>query len=102
MAIVDKRLCKGTLSNANATLYAVPAVTTAIVKALTLCNKSASAATVTLSFAGVEILCAYTLSGYETLTIPFMDQILAAEELIEGLSGTDAVINYYISGKEVS
>ena len=100
--VTNKRLCAGTLSNANATLYAVPADTMTIVKALTLCNASASAATVTLKLDGVAILFEHSLDANEYLHIPQVDQILEAADLIEGLSGTDAVIKYYISGKEIA
>lgn len=100
--ITDKRLCKGTLGSTEGTLYTVPASTTAIVKAVTLCNKTATPATVTLKLAGTEVLYQHTISGNDSLTIPFMDHILDATETIAGLSGTASAINYYITGKEIS
>lgn len=102
MAITDKRLCKGTLGNSNATLYTAPAGTTVIVKALTLCNYSSSAATATIKFDGTEVIATHSIAAYDTITIPFIDQILDPEELIEGSAGTASSINYYISGKEVT
>jgi hypothetical protein len=100
MAIINKRLASGTLSNAKATLYTVTAGKTVIIKAITLCNTSASAATITLYLDSIEILSGYSLAANTYLHIPQLDQILESEELLEGLSGTDAVIDYYISGKQ--
>lgn len=104
MTTTDKKLCSGTLSESNATLYTAPASVGnyAIIKAVTLCNKTAAAATVTLKFDGIEIVAGHSIVAYDTITIPFIDQILDAGELIEGLSDTAAAINYYISGKEVT
>lgn len=102
MAIVDKRLCSGTLSGSEATLYTVPAGTYTIIKALTLCNKTSAAVPATLSLDGIEVICQHDIAAYDTITIPFMDQILEAGELIQGSAESASAINYYISGKEVS
>lgn len=104
MATTNKRLCSGVLSGANATLYTAPAAAGnyVIVKAITLCNKTAVAATVTLKLAGIEVICTHIIRAYDTVTIPFIDHVLQAGELIEGSSGTASAINYYMSGKEVT
>lgn len=102
MTITNKRLCKGTLSDSEGTLYTVPASTQAVLKALTLCNKTANPATVTLKLAGTEVIYQHTIAGNDTITIPFMDQVLDASETIAGLSDTASAINYYISGKELA
>jgi hypothetical protein len=104
MAVVDKRLCAGTLSNSNATLYTAPSTAGSyvIVKAITLCNKTATAAHATIKFDGVEVIYQYPIAAKDTVTIPFIDHIIEASELIEGSSGTASAINYYISGKEVA
>jgi len=67
-----------------------------------LCNKSASSANVTLKFAGIEVICTHAIRAYDTVTIPFIDHILQAGEMIEGSAGTASALNYYISGKEVT
>ncbi|MEO2212130.1 hypothetical protein ABGV40_14905 [Paenibacillus amylolyticus] len=101
--VVTKRLGKGTLSTGNAILYpAVPAGTIALVKALTLCNKTALDATVTISLAGTEVIFQHIIKARDTITIPFLDQVLQPGETITGLAGTTNAINYYISGKEVT
>jgi len=99
----DKRLCSGTMSDSNATLYTAPSGVGdyVIIKAVTLCNKTASDATATLKFDGVEVVADFVVLANDTVTIPFIDQIIEASEIIEGSSGTAASINYYISGKEV-
>lgn len=102
MAVVSKRLAKGTFSTASATQYTVPTSTTTLVKAITLCNKTASDATVTLLFGGTEVIYQHTIKARDTITIPFLDQILQSTETITGLAGTASAINYYISGKEVT
>jgi len=102
MAVTDKRLCKGTLSDSNATLYTVPASTMALVKAITVCNKTNVTVTFTIKFASTEVIHTHNLRAYDTLTIPFLDQILNTGELIEGLASSAASIDYYISGKEVT
>jgi hypothetical protein len=102
--VTDKRLCKGTLGLANATLYAAPSTVGAIVmvKAITLCNKTNAPVTVTIKFAGTEVIATYSMPAYKSLTIPFIDQIIHASELIEGLAGTADSVTYYCSGKEVT
>ncbi|MCM3131914.1 hypothetical protein M3629_03910 [Paenibacillus polysaccharolyticus] len=102
MAVVAKRLGKGTFGTASATQYTVPVSTTTLVKAITLCNKTASDATVTLLFGGTEVIYQHTIKARDTVTIPFLDQIIQAGETITGLAGTANAINYYISGKEVT
>lgn len=102
MGVIDKRLCKGTLSTSNATLYTVPANTKTIIKAITLCNKTSTAYTVTIKFASTEIIYQHTIYPNDTVTIPFIDQLIEATELIEGLASSNSAINYYISGKEIA
>jgi len=102
MAVVAKRLAKGTFGTTSATQYTVPASTTTLVKAITLCNKTASDATVTLLFGGTEVIYQHNIKAKDTITIPFLDQIIQAGETITGLAGTASAINYYISGKEVT
>lgn len=102
MATITKRLGKGILTNVSADLYTVPASTYTVVKALTLCNYTAGAVTVTLALAGTNILYEYSLAAKSTVTIPFMDQVLHAGEKISGLASANTSITYYISGKEVS
>lgn len=101
---MDKRLCKGTLADANATLYTSPAVEGGytVIKAITLCNKTATDQKVTIKFAGTEVIAEHAVAANDTVTIPFIDQIINTTELIEGLCDAANAITYYISGKELS
>lgn len=102
MAIVNKRLCSGVLSDTNATLYTAPSTSglITIVKQLTICNTSASAVTITLKLDGIEIYSAYSLAA-NTTEHKLIDQIIEASELIEVSASTADVVKYYVSGKEV-
>ncbi|MEK3776837.1 hypothetical protein MHB85_20250 [Paenibacillus sp. FSL K6-4396] len=103
MAAVTKRFSKGTFATTgNTNVYIVPAGAYAIVKAVTLCNKSAADAVVTLSFGGTEVIYQHTVKAKDTITIPFLDQVINSGESIIGIAGTANVLNYYISGKEVT
>ena len=100
------RLGKGTLSNsmANIDSAAVPADHVRFVKAITLTNTDSSPCWVTITFAGTNVIYEYILAGVggeNTITIPFFDQVMEATERIQGEAETDAVVDYYISGREV-
>ena len=100
--IEDKRLAAGSLADMNTTLYEVPEGKKTFVKAITICNTAGSPVTFTIKFDGWEVIKDHIITANNTLTVPFLDQILHSEEKIEGeASGTD-IINYYISGKEVT
>jgi hypothetical protein len=101
MADTLKKLASGTLGTGNATLYTAGAATKAIVKSIALCNKTATAATATIKFDGINIVAAHSIAGNDTLILP-MTQIVEATKLIEGLAGTGSAIDYYISGIEVT
>lgn len=99
---MSKRLGKGTFGTTSTTVYTAPDDTSAFIKAITLCNKTATDATVTLLLAGTEVIYQHSIKAKDTITIPFLDQIIQAGEAITGLAGTANAINYYISGREVT
>lgn len=101
MADVSKRFAKGALGTTNISVYTVPAGKTAFLKAMTVCNKTATDATFTIILAGTEIIYQHTLKAKDTLTIPFLDQIIESGETITGIASAASAINYYISGREV-
>ena len=101
------RIGKGTLTNslANIDTAAVPTGKIRYVKAVTLTNKHISAVYVTLTFAGTNVIYQYILDavgGENTITIPFFDHVMEATERIQGVAETTAVVDFYISGREVS
>jgi hypothetical protein len=99
--ITNKRICSGTLSDSNATLYTAPSTSglITVIKSISLCNKTAGAVTVTIKLDGLEIICDHTIAAYDTY--PFkIDQIIEATELIEGSASAAASVTYYISGRD--
>ena len=100
------RLGMGTLGDSLANIdgAAVPTNHIRFVKALTLCNKTATARHVTITFAGTHVISEYIIpaqGGENTITIPFFDQVMNATERIQGAAEAAAAIDYYISGREV-
>ena len=101
-----KRIGMGTLTAtlANIDDAAVPADHIRYVKAVTLTNKHSSPVHVTLTFATTNVIYQYILDavgGENTITIPFFDHVMVATERIQGVAETDAVVDFYISGREV-
>jgi hypothetical protein len=101
MATTAKVLARGTLTDANATLYTVPTATKAIVTSIVLCNTDTSARTVDLELDGVMIADGLTIASSSTIVID-LRQVLDATNLIEGLASTTSVVTYHISGVEIA
>lgn len=103
MSVVTKRLGHGQLATSQIEMYFVPPDTTTIVKALTVCNRAATAVSLTLRFNETYIVMNHTIKPLDTVIIPCMDQVLHAGESITGsCSVSTNGLNYYISGKEVT
>ena len=102
MAVVNKRLAKGTLGSSDTTIYTVPSSTKIYIKAVTFCNISTTARNVSLKLAGTNVLYNFPLSAQDTITMPFLDHILEAGETIVGSADESDGVTYYISGREVS
>lgn len=96
-----KNLYKGTLGTSSATLYTVPAATKAIVKEIILCNKTATDATATITFDGVNIICGKTVPKNDSYVVEF-HSILETGKIIAGLASAGTAIDVYISGIEVA
>ncbi len=97
----------GTLTNtlANIDSAAVPTDNYRMVKAITLCNKTADDVWVTIQLHNINVLYRYVVPGYgdreeNTITIPFMDQVMTAGQRITGRAEVSSAIDYYISGFE--
>jgi hypothetical protein len=101
MADTLKKLGNGTLGNTSGTLYTVPALTTTIVKEITLCNKSGVDVTATVTFDGTNIVGAKSIAAHDTLVIE-LHSILEAGDIIAGLAGATTSIDYTLSGIEVA
>ncbi len=105
---MNLRIGKGTLGNSvvNIDDAAVPVDHIRLVKAITLCNKTNTDRWVTILFDDANILHRYVVPGYgdreeNTITIPFIDQVMVAGERISGRAETAAAIDFYISGVEL-
>ena len=101
MANTSKFLARGTLETAEAALYTVPASTKALVKKITLCNKTATAATATIEFGDIKIIGGASIAANESVDYS-PNHILDAADTIDGLAGTATAIDYYISGIEIT
>ncbi|MED5042764.1 hypothetical protein P9848_12600 [Geobacillus stearothermophilus] len=101
MAATAKRLYKGTAGTSVTTAYTVPASTTTIVKNIVMTNKTGSAATITITIAGVEVVNNYSVAANDTVVID-LSLVMSATETITVQAGTANAINVYISGVEVS
>ncbi|KFZ41893.1 hypothetical protein CS060_04185 [Anoxybacillus flavithermus] len=101
MAATARRLYKGTAGTTATTAYTVPASTTTIVKNIVLTNKTASAATATITIVGIEIVNNYSVNANDTVVID-LSLVMQAAETITVQAGTANAINVYISGVEVA
>jgi hypothetical protein len=97
------RLAMGKLSTTIGTvLYQVPAGATTIIKAITLCNASDQDVAVTLDAATTYLISAHVLKARDTITIPFIDQVLHSNEQLRGSGSINNYVHFYISGRELS
>jgi len=101
MANIPKRFYKGTVGTTASTVYTVPASTSAIVSNIVLINKTGSAATVTVTVAGIEIVASYSVAANDTVVID-LSLFMNTGETITVQAGTANAINIYISGVEVA
>lgn len=101
MAISPKLMARSTLGTTSATLYTVPASTTAVVTSILLCNTTAAAATATVNLDGVPVASALSIPANSTTSID-TKQVLATTKTITALAGTAAAIAVHISGTEVA
>lgn len=107
MADVIKRFGKGVLSTSNTTAYTAPNDKKAIVKAITICNMGDLDMVFNLKFADTFLVFFHKVKANDTLTIPFLDQILENGESItvsiNNVPGMTGAVSgsYYISGREV-
>src|SRR4051794_8825061 len=104
MADTLKRLAGPTLLTASAaTVYTVPALTTATVRNIHVCNETGTAATFTLSLgtdgAGKRLYKAVSIPANESLEVG-LSLVLAAAEILQAYSGTASALTLTMSGVE--
>jgi hypothetical protein len=102
--ITSKRFAKGSALTTLTTVYTVPANATAQIKAVSLCNTTAANVEFNMNLADTSLIWKHVIKAYDTITLPFMDQIIHAGETIKVASSinTTGGLVFYISGKEVT
>lgn len=101
MAVSPKLMARTTLTASSATLYTVPASTTAVVTSILLCNTTAAAVTATVNLDGVPVVSALSIPANTTTSID-TKQVLATTKTITGLAGSATAITIHVSGTEVA
>lgn len=101
MSATSKALSRGLLSGSSATLYTVPAATTAIITNIVLANTSTSSVTVTINLDGVALIPGISVDA-NSVTEVAIRQSLAATKTITGFASTASVVGCHISGAEVA
>ena len=88
-----------------ATVYTVPASTTAIIRNIRVSNTTGSAATITMSI-GANAAAAQIMSAVSVPANSVYDWsgflVLSATEIIQALQGTSSALTVTISGVEVA
>ncbi|OMF05280.1 hypothetical protein BK129_14945 [Paenibacillus amylolyticus] len=104
MAVIAKRLAKGGATTTLTTVYTAPANTTTLIKAVSICNTTAANVEFNMNLADTSVIWKHVVKPYDTITLPFMDQIIQAGETIRLSTSTSTTggLTYYISGKEVT
>jgi len=96
MATTPAVLYRGAAATSSATLYTVPASTTAIVTNILVANTAGTAATFTISLDGTVIIPAASIAANSTALFD-MKQVLATTKLIAGFASATTV-SFSISG----
>ena len=94
------KMFRGAASTSSATLYTVPAATTAVVTNITICNTASTGGTATILIDDVAIVSALPING-NTVTSIDMRQVVLTTGTIKGLASA-VTMNFHISGIEVS
>lgn len=100
MPVSSKALARGAFATTSATLYTVPASTSAVVTNIAVTNTTSTAGTFTLGLAGTSLHTATAVAGNSTVYID-CKQVLATTNTITGLASA-TTINYHISGVEIT
>lgn len=106
MARTPKRLAgPAQVSNAAATKYTVPAVTTAVIRMIQIQNPSASAVDFTMSIgadaAGTRLIDGLSIPADSIF--PFHCYIvMAAAEILQALAGTNNILTLSVFGDEIT
>lgn len=100
MPNVVKKLARVNLTTSSATVYTVPASTTAVVTNIVLTNTSSSVQTGTVRLAGVDILSAVTVPANGIFAFD-LKQVMDSTEAVTALSSGTG-LRIHISGLEIN
>ena len=100
MATKTKALARAAAATSSATLYTVPASTTAVVTNIAVTNTAGSAGTFTLLLDDVSLHTSTAIGANTTVYID-LKQVLATTKTIKGFASA-VTINFHISGVEIA
>jgi hypothetical protein len=98
--VTSKTLARTAAATSSATLYTVPASTTAVVTNIVVTNTAGTNGTFTLLLDDVSIATTVTVGAYDS-TIIDLKQVLTTTKTIKGLASA-VTINFHISGVEIA
>ena len=96
----SKALVRASAATSTATLYTVPASTTAVITNIAVANTSASAQTFTVTLDGKDLLTAVSIAANSTAFFD-LKQVLTTTKIIAGYASATTV-NFHISGVEIA
>ena len=97
--VTSKTLARTAAATSSATLYTVPASTTAVVTNIAVTNTTGTDATFSLLLDDVSIATTVTVGGFDTTVID-LKQVLTTTKTIKGLASA-ITVNFHISGVEI-
>ena len=100
MATTTKALARAAAATSSATLYTVPASTTAVITNIAVTNTAGSAGTFSLTLDGVALHTTTAIAANTTVYID-LKQVLATTKVIAGFASA-TTINFHISGVEIA
>ena len=99
MATTTKTMARTAASLTSATLYTVPASTTAVVSNIVVTNTASSAGTFTLALDGISLFTTTAIAANSTAMFD-VKQVLTTTKTITGLASATS-INFHICGVEI-
>ena len=100
MATTTKALARAAAATSSATLYTVPASTTAVVTNIAVTNTAGTAGTFTILLDDVSLHTTTAIAANTTVYID-LKQTLATTKTIKGFASA-TTINFHISGVEIA
>jgi hypothetical protein len=100
MATLTKALARTAAATSSATLYTVPASTTAVISNIVVTNSAATAATFTITLDGVDLYKTCAIAANTTAMFD-LKQVLATTKIIAGFASA-VTVSFHISGVEIS